>query len=246
MTKYQISCFALQTSMHPPEKWSWIAISIWLWTHLWRHLILNTVLSQRIYWTRGCPQRFRSLTSGDDLTVITLSHLPPIFPQTISNSFFSRRNYYAQNSSLQYLYLHKEMVTVQSSDSLIKVCQYGFWKLLPSESFVWLLLAMLFFIDHLLQFLQVPLLFLVCSFPHFSPFQKVCKNHYTSLSSLCFQFTYHNTPRTVVNCPCHTVAMLTCAHLSYLLHLVIFLGWKLRTRVISRISMNTEFCKIGQ
>lgn len=47
MTKYQIPCFALDTSMHPPEKLSWIAISTWLWIHPWQHLTLNTVLSQR-------------------------------------------------------------------------------------------------------------------------------------------------------------------------------------------------------
>lgn len=47
MTKYQISCFALKTRMHLPEKWSCIAISTWLWTHPWQHLILNTFFSQR-------------------------------------------------------------------------------------------------------------------------------------------------------------------------------------------------------
>lgn len=145
------------------------------------------------YWTHGCPQRFRSLTSGDDLTVIAFSHLPPIFAQTISNSFFSHKHYYAQN-----FYLHKEMVTVQSYDSLNKACQYEFWKLLPSESFVWFLLAMLVFTDHLLQLLQMALLFLVCSFSPFSHFQKVCKNYYTGVSTLCFQFVCQNTPRTLL------------------------------------------------
>lgn len=229
-------------------KWSWIAISTWLWTHPWQHLILNTVLTLS-------PTGHMAVLKGSGLwhlemislwSLSLLSHQSSLI--TISNSFFSRRHYYAQNSSLECFYLCSEMVTVRSHDSLNTVCQYEFGKLLPSESFVWLLLAMLVLTDHLLQLLKTPLLFLVCSFSPFSHFQKsvstitpsflvsVSNSHITTHPEKCCKLTLPD---------CHHVNLcilfLFVASSQYF-----FRVQSLGTRVISRMNMNTELCKTGQ
>lgn len=136
MTKYQISCFVLETSMHPPEKWSWIAISTWLWTHPWQHLILNTVLSQRALLDTWLPSKIqvsdiwrwshcdRSLSSPTNLP---LNNFQLIFltqallcPEFIFGVFFSaQRN---GNSTKLWLIEQSLSVWVLKTVTFRKLC----------------------------------------------------------------------------------------------------------------------------
>lgn len=176
MTKYQISCFALKTSMHRPEKWSCIAILTWLWTHPWQHLILNTFFSQRALLDTWLPLKIqvsdiwrwshcdRSFSSP---TLLPSSNFQFIFlmqallcPELIFGVFFSAwRN---GNSTQLWLIERSLSVWILNTVTLKNIC-------LASASHVSLYWP-------LLQLLQMSLLFLVSCFSHFLHFQKYVKN----------------------------------------------------------------------
>lgn len=209
-------------------KLSWIAISTSLWTHPWQHFILNTVSTQRALLDTSLSSKV--LVSD----IWRWSH----YVHCLS----SPTNLYYNNFELVFLpqallcpeFIFGVFLSVQWNGNNTKLwvieqsLSDEFWELSPSESFVWLLLAMLVLTDHLSSFckchcysLSVPSHLSHTSRslwePLHHPFQSLLPTHMSQ-----------HTEKSVANWLCHIVIMLICAHLSYLLHLLnIFLGWNL-------------------